>query len=582
MLRPGQAIAICVLALLTLGVVMVNSAGMTVDPRQPPTVEGILLSRPAVYAGLAVIAMACCALAPIRRLVPRRLRADGSWAVAAVTSRPGACWSCGYDRRGLDGACPECGHGPLRIFTDLAAPEGRFLSPTWIGSLVREYVRLWPLWAGCAGLIALLATVYVPGIERPRNGSHRWITLHIPGLDSIQPSELAKWGLVVLIAWYAARYAARMRSFWLGLVPGLAAAGVVAAAVVVEDLGTGALMGMAACVVLLAAGARLWQLLILLPIPLAGAALAIVTNPYRMHRIESFMNPYLEPRGKGFHMIQSMLAVAGGQGFGRGLGHGLQKFDYLPEDTTDFLFAIICEELGIAGAALVMFLFAALAWSIWGVIRRERAPVLKLLALGVLATIGIQAVINLAVVTGMGPAKGIALPLLSNGGTGWILTAAALGLVIAIDRTAEQGAIDEREAERDADLAPVPAFGAVAATAAMAGVALTELKTDVAETGSVAVVEPAEPDEAIAAAGAGDAATEPEPAALAATGPETIPGEPGRTGLLFDLETPPPSSRRTVVVTDAARTWIDDAPSVAASDAPPADTAEGDASEATA
>lgn len=442
-----------------IGVVMVNSAGMTIRTREPFTIEAILLSKTTLYAGLAMAALIACSLLPLRRLIPRRAGAD-----ASVIAEP------------MEPAIDE----PL-------------LSPAWFRALIREYVNLWPLWAGAIGLIVLLGSVYVPGIRSPKNGSHRWINLHLPGLESVQPSELAKWGLVLLIAIYAACSIRRMRSFWLGLVPGLLATGLVAGFVVIEDLGTGALMGMAACIVLLAAGARLWHLLILCPVPLAGAVLAIVTNPYRMHRIESFMNPFLDPQGKGFHMIQSMGAISGGGIFGRGLGGGLQKFGYLPEDTTDFIFATICEELGVAGAAIVLFLLGALIWSVWGIVRRENTAVLKLIGLGVMATVGVQAMINLAVVTGLGPTKGIALPLISSGGTGWILTAAALGLVVAMDRA------QLLQLRRDARLAgepmdepegyAIPALGAVAMSAAAATATMTEIKSQPAPEPMVAMAE---------------------------------------------------------------------------------------------
>ncbi len=442
-----------------IGVVMVNSAGMTIRTREPFTIEAILLSKTTLYAGLAMGALIACSLLPLRRLIPRRAAAE-----AAVLGEP------------MEPAIDE----PL-------------LSPAWVRALIREYVNLWPLWAGAIGLIVLLGSVYVPGIRSPKNGSHRWINLHLPGLESVQPSELAKWGLVLLIAIYAACSIRRMRSFWLGLVPGLLATGLVAGFVVIEDLGTGALMGVAACIVLLAAGARLWHLLILCPVPLAGAVLAIVTNPYRMHRIESFMNPFLDPQGKGFHMIQSMSAISGGGIFGRGLGGGLQKFGYLPEDTTDFIFATICEELGVAGAAIVLFLLGALIWSVWGIVRRENVAALKLIGLGVMTTVGVQAAINLAVVTGLGPTKGIALPLISSGGTGWILTAAALGLVVAMDRGQLAGL---RRAARLAGVPmdepesyAIPALGAVAMTAAAATATMTEIKTQPAPEPMVTMAE---------------------------------------------------------------------------------------------
>ena len=474
MLRPGHAVAICVLALLTIGVVMVNSAGMTIHAREPFTIEAILLSRTTVYAGLAMLALIACSMLPLLLLMggypgsPSRARADGS-------------------RLGEPGY-PEGGYSII---------DEPILSPAWFRAMVREYVGLWPLWAGAFGLLALLASVYVPGIRSPKNGSHRWINLHLPGLESVQPSELAKWGLVLLIAAYAAISARRMRSFWVGLVPGLIATGLVAGFVVIEDLGTGALMVLVACVVLVAAGARLWHLLILCPVPLAGAALAIVTNPYRVHRIESFMNPFLDPQGKGFHMIQSMVSVANGQVFGRGLGGGLQKFGYLPEDTTDFIFATICEELGIAGAAIVLFLLGALIWSVWGIVRKEENALLKLVGLGVMGTVGIQAAINLAVVTGLGPTKGIALPLISSGGTGWILTAGALGLVVAMDRAQfraiARAAMLNDEPIEEPDGYAIPALGAMAMSAAAATAVMSEIKPEPQPEPMVAMQSPSSP-----------------------------------------------------------------------------------------
>lgn len=399
MLRMGHAVAACALALLVLGVIMVNSASMSVRAHDAVTFEAVLLSRPALYMVVAMFAMAVGAVLPVRRLLPASLR-DGSTTPASEA----------FD------------------------PPG-FLRSGWLTTWFSHMCRLWPVWALTGLTLAVLASAYVPGIASPRKGAHRWITLHVQGLDSIQPSEFAKWGLILIIAGLAARFPKHIRSFWFGLVPGLVAAGVVSALIVIEDLGTGALVGMVACVVLVAAGARWWHLALIAPIPLAGATLAIVTSPYRIARIEAFINPYLDPLGKGFHSIQSMATIAGGDVAGRGLGNGLQKFGYLPEDTTDFLFSIICEELGVAGAALVIALLGGLLWSILLIVRAEKNPTLKLVGLGVLGTLGIQAVINLAVVTGLGPTKGIALPLLSSGGTGWVLTAGMLGLVIAIDRT---------------------------------------------------------------------------------------------------------------------------------------------------
>lgn len=406
MLRPGQIIALCVLTLLTIGVVMVNSAGMSVDPAaRVVSLKTVLLSKSTVYMGMALLALGIGAFLPIRRLAQALARPD--------------------PLAGTPGQGPASGLGLLVITVLL--------------------------------LLLVLATVYVPGLGKEINGSHRWLRVKIPGMSesqSFQPSEVAKWVLVGLVAWYGARRAIVMGEFWRGLVPALCAIGLVAGVVVLEDLGTGVLIGASCCLVLIAAGARLWQFLMFVPLGLAGLFLAIWKSPYRLGRITSFLEPYSDPKGRGYHMIQSMAAVAGGEGPGRGLGHGQQKFDYLPEDQTDFLFAIICEELGIAGAAVVIGLFAALVVVGLLIVRREKELALKLLGLGILTTVGLQAVINLVVVTGLGPTKGIALPLVSSGGTGWILTAFSLGLLVAIDRTQTRVAPQE-----SAGVLPAPISG---------------------------------------------------------------------------------------------------------------------------
>lgn len=417
MLRPGHVVFLCALALLTLGVVMVNSAGMSVDPVEvvpvaatPETAEHghtlghavgrILLNRSTVYMGLAVLAMCAAAMLPVRRLA------------------------------------------------DLGDPSR--------GGRADHRVGLTVLVLGCLILLCILATAYIPGLSREVNGSRRWISLPLPGLraTSLQPSELVKWGLVVAVAWYCSSRAALMPRFFPGLAPGLVGVGVLAGAVAHEDLGTGVLIASVGGLMLLASGARLWQFLMFIPPAAAGFVALVLDNPYRLTRLETWLNPYSDPQKAGYHMIQSMAAVSGGEGFGRGLGYGLQKFGYLPEDTTDFLFAIICEELGIAGAAVVVALYGALLWAGLAVVRRQQSPMLKLMGLGIIATVGLQALINLAVVTGLGPTKGIALPLVSAGGTGWILTAASLGLVVAMDRASRT--VEDREPE-------LPVGGALAA-----------------------------------------------------------------------------------------------------------------------
>ena len=366
MMRPGHGLMLIVFALLTLGVVMVNSAGLTVDPPRAIDLGQVLLGRPTVLAIVAVGMLLIGSRIPVQRL---------------------------YTARGLSSPVP------------------------WI----------------ILGSLVLLVAVHVPGISREVNGARRWISL---GPIGFQPSEVAKWGLIIVLAWYAARRAGAMGSLWRGLAPPMLLVGVVCALIATEDLGTAVLIGMVAVIVLLAGGAKLWHTALLAPPAAVAVGAALLSNPYRLDRLRAFLDPYQDAQGIGYHMIQSMAAVAGGGLAGRGLGNGVQKFGYLPEDTTDFIFAIICEELGLIGAVVVVCLYAGLLLCGLAIIRRVPDSFSRLLGLGILATIVLQALINMAVVTGLAPTKGIALPLLSSGGTGWALTAFCVGLLVSMDRTA--------------------------------------------------------------------------------------------------------------------------------------------------
>ena len=175
---------------------------------------------------------------------------------------------------------------------------------------------------------------------------------------------------------------------------------------------------------------------------MAGLTAAVLMSPYRIDRVRAFLDPWQDPQGIGYHVIQSMVTVAGGGVAGRGLGNSIQKFGYLPEDTTDFIFAIISEELGLVGVTVVVCLYGAMLMCGLSVITRVGHPFGKLLGLGILLTLGFQALINMMVVTGLAPTKGIALPLISAGGTGWILTAFCVGLLVAMDREDQEGEKD--------------------------------------------------------------------------------------------------------------------------------------------
>lgn len=378
MLRAGQGIALSSLCLLVIGVVFVNSASLDVTGDSKTTLDAILGGRATLFA---IASMACLFIGS--RLPVEKL---------------------GYARG---------------IFN--------------------------PIWWIVAAIFAGIVLVHVPGIGREVNGASRWVSL---GPLTFQPSEIAKWGMPLILAWWCCMRAEKMQGFWSGFVPPMAFAGVVAMGIAVEDLGTATLIMLIALIMVVAAGCRWWHAAMLVPMAIVGFIGLIIVSPYRINRILAYIDPYADSQGIGYHIIQSMGAISGGGLTGRGLGNSVQKFGYLPEGTTDFIYAIICEETGMIGAFLVIVLYAFLLWCGWSVIGAVRArtatggavdqsrlsPFGQLVGLGILATIGFQALINILVVTGLAPTKGIALPLVSRGGTGWMLTCVSLGLIVAMDR----------------------------------------------------------------------------------------------------------------------------------------------------
>jgi cell division protein FtsW len=165
----------------------------------------------------------------------------------------------------------------------------------------------------------------------------------------------------------------------------------------------------------------------------------------------AFMDPFADPQGKGYHMIQSLLSFSTGGVFGRGLGNGIQKLGYLPEDTTDFIFAVICEELGLFGACLTIALYLGIIYVAFQIVKQSRDAFGRLLAFGIGAMIGTQALINIAVATVSVPTKGLSLPLISAGGTGLIITCGALGLLHSITRHRHDAEAEAREALWETD-----------------------------------------------------------------------------------------------------------------------------------
>ncbi len=283
---------------------------------------------------------------------------------------------------------------------------------------------------GVAVAYGLLAAVLVVGAEI--SGSRRWIDL---GVFNLQPSEVSKLALVNFIAAFAASRPQAMKSLWKGLLPPLVVtAGFFGLVLLEPDFGTGVSMVGTAMVMLFACGARISHLVILtlLSIPLLGVLIWL--EPYRLERILSFLDPWADPMNTGWNIIQSLLAIGSGGLFGLGLGSSRQKFFYLPEQHTDFIFAIIAEELGFLGSLAVLCLFFLLAWRGFRVAMRAPDLFGSYLAVGITSMIVVQAVLNIGVVSGVLPVTGVTLPFISFGSSSLVVNLAGVGVLLNISR----------------------------------------------------------------------------------------------------------------------------------------------------
>jgi cell division protein FtsW len=297
-------------------------------------------------------------------------------------------------------------------------------------------------------LVALagLAAVLVPGLGVASNGARRWIAL--TGSFQAQPSEFAKLAvLVYMAAWLAAKGEA-VKDFSLGVFPFVSMVGIVGALIMLEpDLGTAVMVAAITGTLFFVAGARIKHVLVLGASGLLALAVLVFSGGYRMDRILSFTSPSSDPSGVGFHTLQLLIAFGSGGIGGLGLGVSRQKFFYVPGSHTDGVLAIVGEELGLIGVLVVLGLFAVLLWRGWRIAQRASDPFGSLLAVGVLAWIGFQMLINVGGVTHTIPLTGIPLPLLSYGGSALASTLTALGLLLSVSRYAA--------IEREERVAPV-------------------------------------------------------------------------------------------------------------------------------
>ncbi len=270
------------------------------------------------------------------------------------------------------------------------------------------------------------------------NGAHRWIKLKA---FSVQPSELSKLALVIFLAYFLEKRAGEEGSLWRTFVPCMAVSGMLAALILKQpDLGT-ALMLMVICVVVYyTAGARLLHLGMAAAPGLVVGAWMLLFVPWRFQRLVTFTNPWADPQDKGFQVVQSLIAVGSGGTSGMGFAQGKQKMFFLPFAHSDFIFAVVGEELGLFGAMAVVTVFAILLWR--GTRAALRAPDRfgMLLGLGIVTGIVVQALFNISVVLSLLPTKGIPLPFISYGGSSLVPTLVAMGILLNISQHAMSGA----------------------------------------------------------------------------------------------------------------------------------------------
>lgn len=307
--------------------------------------------------------------------------------------------------------------------------QAKWLLVGFIGLVVSSRIN-YRLWAKLAlpGIIlttVLLIGVFLPGIGISAYGAKRWINF---GFFVLQPAELAKLALIIyLSAWLSNHEKNRLMAFLILI-------GVVVGLILLEpDLGTSMIVSLVAIVLYFVSGVKITQFMLLIPLMIVAAISAAVTSPYRMKRILTFLNPTQDPLGASYHIRQVLLGLGSGGLFGLGLGKSRQKYSYLPESTTDSIFAIIGEEIGFIGCLIFIALYLYLIYTCFKIVKMTRDKFGYLLASGITFWLAIQALINLSAMTVVLPLTGVPLPFISYGGSGLIVSMFAIGILININ-----------------------------------------------------------------------------------------------------------------------------------------------------
>jgi cell division protein FtsW len=294
--------------------------------------------------------------------------------------------------------------------------------------------------------IALLIFVLFPQFGTEVNRARRWLRIPAGQISiSFQPSELAKWSLVLFLAAFCDKFSDSLKLYWKRFVPACLVVAAVVGLIIIEDFGTAAFIALLTLLLLIIAGVKSWHILTPLPIAAVVFFAALIYSPSRIQRISAFFSPDKWANSTAYQANQSLIALGSGGVLGKGLGRGICKYGHLPEDTTDFIFAIIGEELGFVGTAVVIGLFITFVWLGILVVVRCRDRFGQLLAAGIVLAISIQAAINIGVVTVVLPTKGIPLPFVSAGGTSLLLSAGAVGVLLNIAKQSPKNELEQCE-----------------------------------------------------------------------------------------------------------------------------------------
>ena len=280
--------------------------------------------------------------------------------------------------------------------------------------------------------IILLILVLIPGVGTVRNGSRSWFGI---GSFGIQPSEFAKLGLIIFVSKYLSNNPNSMKSFKKGVLPILLITISIFGIIMLQpDFGTGTILVMTIIGILFVAGLNIKIFLRFGIVGILGVVGLILIAPYRLTRILSFLNPWSDPLGSGFQIIQSLYSIGPGGLFGLGLGNSIQKHFYLPEPQTDFIFSIISEEFGFMGIIIVSILFILIFYNCLKISMKCNDLFGKYLSFGITFGLIFQSILNLSVVVGLIPVTGVTLPFLSYGGSSLLITMISIGIILNISR----------------------------------------------------------------------------------------------------------------------------------------------------